>query len=109
MFVDRHEVVRLPARLREPPFQKIIERLQVLDPPILTRPHLAQISTKFYELGVATHLYPLLPSKDLVDLPEHKPSSLGVELGQDRWLISTQAHQTHQRDFLLAGGSAWLR
>jgi len=34
--MDRHEVVSLPPGLREPPCQKLVKRLQCLQPPVLT-------------------------------------------------------------------------
>ena len=43
MFVYRHQVVGFPSGLRKPPLQKLIERLQVLQPPVLTGTHFAQV------------------------------------------------------------------
>src|SRR5690348_3707657 len=52
MFVNGHQVISRPAWLREVPLQKLIKRLQVLDPPVLTRSHLAQIPSHLHELDV---------------------------------------------------------
>ena len=65
--MDRHQVVGLPPRLRKPPLQKFVEGLQVLQPPVLPRPDLAEIAAQFHELGVALGLFPLLPRQNLVD------------------------------------------
>src|ERR1039458_8639810 len=55
--MDRHQVIGLPPRPRKPPFQELIERFQVLQPPVLSRPHLAQIarpsSTNFVSRSVS--------------------------------------------------------
>src|SRR5207302_716016 len=53
MLVDGHQVVRLPSRFREPPRQELVKRSQVLQPPVLSSPHLAQISAQVDEAGVA--------------------------------------------------------
>jgi len=45
VLVNGHEVVHLLSRLREVPFQKLIEGLQVLHPRVLSRLYLAQLST----------------------------------------------------------------
>jgi hypothetical protein len=37
VLMNRHEVVSFPPGLREPPRQKLIKRLQCLQPPVLTR------------------------------------------------------------------------
>src|ERR1019366_9282390 len=80
VFVDRHQVVRLPPRLRETPLQKLVETLQTLQPPVLSRPHLAEIAPQFEELGVALRLLPLLPRQNLVNLAQYEYGSATIEL-----------------------------
>ena len=44
MFVDGQQVLRLHSRFREPPLQEFVKRFQILQPPVVSRPHLAQVS-----------------------------------------------------------------
>jgi hypothetical protein len=53
LFVNRHQVVRLPPGLREPALQELIERLQLLQPPVLAGADLAQVLAQFHEPGIA--------------------------------------------------------
>src|ERR1019366_4464919 len=39
LFVNRHQVIRFPSGLGEPALQELIERLQLLQPPVLAGPH----------------------------------------------------------------------
>ena len=66
--MDRHEVVRLPPGFREPPRQKLVERLQLLQPPVLSRPDFTQVTSQFYEPGIPLGFRPPLPRQDLVNL-----------------------------------------
>ena len=80
--MDRHQVVSFPPRLREPPRQKLIERLQILQSPVLPRPHFTQVTSQFYEPGVPLSLRTSLPGQDLIDLGQHEQGPFAIELGQ---------------------------
>jgi hypothetical protein len=62
------------------PGQKVIEGLQVLQPPILPRPHFIQIPSQFHEPGVPLGFGPPLPGQDLVDLGQNEQSPPGLSL-----------------------------
>ena len=71
VLVDGHQVVPLPSRFPEPPCQEVVKRTHVLQPPVLPRPHFAEIPAKLDETGVALHLsLSAFPRQDLVDLGE---------------------------------------
>src|SRR5208282_505643 len=108
VLVDRHQVVRLPSRFRKPPRQKLVERLQVLEPPVLSRSHLAQIPAEIDEARVPLHLFLSFPRQDLVDLGQNEKSALATELRGHRWIPSKQVRQTDQ-DRLLACALGRLR
>src|SRR6185369_4260829 len=80
VLMDRHEVVRLPPGLREPPRQKFVKGLQFLQPPVLTCPHFAQISPQFYKPGISLCFRAPLPSQDLVDFGQNEQSPFAIEL-----------------------------
>src|ERR1700730_11338490 len=101
MLVDGHQVERLPSRLREPPRQELVKRLQAFEPPVLTGPHLAQIPAQIDEAGVALHLFLLFPRQDLVDLRQNKEGTLAIKLRRHRHRPKTKVRQTDQ-DRLLA-------
>ena len=106
--MDRHEVISLPPRLRKPPRQKLIKGLQFLQPPILTRPHFAQVSTQFYEPRIPLGFRPPLPGQNLVDLSQNEQSPFAIELGQHGRILSTQARQANQGLLLLGAARAPL-
>src|SRR5205807_7440371 len=62
--------------------------------------HFAQIASELDKAGIFLRLFALLPSQDLIDLGEHEPSPLAVQLGRKRRMFSNSAHQANQ-DFLL--------
>jgi hypothetical protein len=63
----------------KPSLQKFIERLQVLQPPVLTRPYLAQIPAQIDEACVALDFF----------LPSHaRVSSILVRTKRARWRLS---------------------
>src|SRR6185369_17254088 len=82
VLMDRHEVIRLPPRFREPSRQKLVKGLQFLQPPVLPRPHFTKVSSQFYEPSVPLCFRAPLPSQDLVDLGQNEQSSFAIELGQ---------------------------
>src|SRR5205807_459596 len=82
MLVDGHQVVRFPSRLREPPRQELVERLQVLQSPVLSRSHFAEIPTEVDKSGVPLCLFLPFPGQDLVDSRQNEEGSLAIEF---RW------------------------
>src|SRR5690242_15727307 len=105
MFMYGHQVVGFAPRLREPPLQEIIEGRQLLEPPVLTRPHLTQITPKLNEASVLFRFLSPLPTEDLVNLRQHEHCTFLVQLRRHRRCPSTQVRQTHQGSELLGGGS----
>src|SRR5207245_5203467 len=85
------------------------KRLQVLQPPVLSCAHFAQISSQLHKAGVFLRLFALLPGQDLIDFGEYELGSPTVELGQHRRIPSNEARQANQAVLLLAAGSAWPR
>src|SRR5207253_10903107 len=98
--MDRHQVIGFSSRFGKPPLQKLVKRFQVLQPPVLPRPYFAQIATELDKAGIFLRLFALLPSQDLIDLGEHEPSTLAVQLGRKRRMFSNYAQQANQ-DFVL--------
>src|SRR5271157_3538351 len=90
------KVAGLPSGLREPALQELIERLQVLQPPVLASPDFAQVLAEFYELGIALVLVPCLPGQDLVDLAEYNHGPAAIELRRHGRTPSKQVRQTDQ-------------
>jgi hypothetical protein len=86
--MDRHQVVRLPSRLRKPSFQELVEGLHVFDPPVLSCPHFAQVTPEFNEPGIPLGFLLLFSSQNLVDLREHEQGSPAIELGQHGRVVS---------------------
>jgi hypothetical protein len=66
--MDRHQLISVPARLREPSFQEFVEGLHVLHPPILSRANFAQITSELDEARVAFDFLLFSPGKNLVDV-----------------------------------------
>src|SRR5207253_9820892 len=91
VLVDGHEVISLTPRLRESPFQEFVEGFHVLQPPVLSRSHFTQITTKFDKASVPFRLLPLFPSQDFVDFGKHEQSSPAIQLGQHRRIPTKQA------------------
>src|SRR6516162_8709209 len=60
-FVNRHQVVGLPPGLRKASLQELIERGQVLQPPVLSSPYFTQVLAEFNKLRVAVVLVPGFP------------------------------------------------
>jgi hypothetical protein len=79
--MNRHEVVSLPPGLREPPRQKLVKRLQFLQPPVLPRPDFTQVPSQFNEAGVPFGFRPPFPGQDLVNLGQNEQGPLGLSLG----------------------------
>src|SRR5712691_2269118 len=109
MLVNGHEVISLAPRFRKASCQKLVEGLQILQAPVLPRPHLAQVSSEFHKPGIALCLPPPLPCQNLIDLGEPEQGPLAIQLGQ-HWRIPTkQARQANQVVLLLAAAPERLR
>ena len=80
MLVYGHQVIRLPPGFREPSLQELVKRFQILHPPVLSRPHFAQATPQFNELGVTLCLFALLPRQNLVNFGQHEQRALTIEL-----------------------------
>ena len=109
MFVYRHQVVRLPARFREPPLQKLVEGLQVFQPPVLPSSYFAEISAELYEFCIAFRFVALLPGEDLIDLRQHEQCAFSIKLRQHGRIPSTQARQANQVALLRDASPRQLR
>lgn len=72
--------------------QEFVERLQVFQAPVLSRPHLAQLSAQFHEPDVLPRLFVVLPSQDFVSLGEDELRQLRLHMRTFR----NQARQPHQ-------------
>ena len=81
LFVNRHEVIGFPSRFGEFLLQKLIEGLQIVDSPILTGPHFAEVAAQLYKAGIPLPLRRPFPVQNLVDLLEHKQSSTLIQSG----------------------------
>src|ERR1039458_6559062 len=96
MFVNRHQVVRFSSGLRKPALQELIKRLQVLQPPVLGRPHLTEVLAQVHKPGITLVLMPCLPGQDRVDLVQHQLGAAAIELGRHGRTPSKQVRQTDQ-------------
>src|SRR5882762_5490937 len=68
VFVDGHQVIRLAPGLWELSFEELIKRTNVVHPPVLSCPNLAQIAAQFDKLRIPFADGCLLPSQNLIDL-----------------------------------------
>src|ERR1039458_9838657 len=97
VLVDGHQVVGLASGFRELPLQELVERTDVVHPPVLSCPNLAEIAAEFDELRIPFSIGGLLPSQDLVDLREYKHGTPAIELRSHQSpSVSRQAHQANQ-------------
>src|SRR4029077_10501283 len=87
---------KLSASIPGRPLQKLIEGLEILQPPVLTRPDFAQIPSQFNEAGVPLGFRSPFPGKDLIDLGQHEQGPSTVELGRHWRVPKTQARQASQ-------------
>src|SRR5713101_7975309 len=74
----------------------MVKRLQVLQPPVQSRPHLAEIPAELDKAGVPLCLFLPFPRQNLVDFGEDKQCSLAIELRGHRRKPSKQVRQTDQ-------------
>ena len=79
ILVDGHQVIGLPARFRESLLKELIKRFQVLQPPVLSCPNLAQILPELDEPHVPLLVLRLLPGENLIDLVKDKQGPPAIE------------------------------
>ena len=70
--MDRHQVISLSSRLGKPPLQKLVERFQVFQSPVLASSDFAEVTPQLDEAGIPIRLVSPLPSQDLVDLGQNE-------------------------------------
>src|ERR1700751_3149015 len=105
MLVDREQIVCLSARFRKSLLEEFVERLQVFEPPILPGSHLTEILPEFDESLIALMLLRLLPSQNLIDLPENDKGPPAVEFGRHHGSsVNPQVRTANQDRLLLAFG-----
>ena len=80
MLVDGHQVVGLASRAWESLLEKLIEGLEIVEPPVLPGSHLTQVAAELHKPGIALPIDGLLPAQDFIDLGQHKQSPASVEL-----------------------------
>src|SRR6266852_3423601 len=102
MLVDRHQVVGFSPRSRKALLQKFIERLQVLQSPVLPCPNLAQVLPHLHKPRVLLLLFALLPAQDLIDLAEDEDRPPTIQFRcHGSPSVSPQARQANQDHSLL--------
>ena len=72
LLVNRHQVIGFPSRLGKFLLQKLFKRLQIVDPPVLTGPHFAEIATQLDKALVPLPLGRPFPVQNLVELLQHE-------------------------------------
>src|SRR6266850_3182962 len=102
MVVDRHQVIGLSPRFRKALLKKFIERLQVLQSPVLPCPNLAQALPQLHKPRVLLLLFGLLPTQDLIDLAqdEDRPPTIQFRC-HGSTSVNPQARQANQDRSLL--------
>src|SRR5271168_3794635 len=106
LLVNCHQVIRLPPALGEFLLQKLIKRLQIVHPPVLTGPHLAQVAAKLHKTGVSLLLRRPFPVQNLIDLFQYEQGATVIQLGCHWWRPATpQIGQSNQGRSLPVGES----
>src|SRR5713101_1632054 len=102
MLVDRHQVIGFSPRAGKALLQKFIERLQVLQSPVLPCPNLAQVLPQLHKPRVLLLLFGLLPAQDLIDLAqdEDRPPTIQFRCHGSS-SVNPQARQANQGRSLL--------
>ncbi len=77
MLMNGHQVVSFPPGFGKPFLQELIEGFEIVEPPVLPGPDLAQVATELHKPGIALPIDGLLPAQDLIDLGQHEQSSCG--------------------------------
>src|SRR6266404_8376502 len=108
MLVDRHQVIGFPTRFRKALLKKFIERLQVLQSPVLPCPNLAQALPQLHKPRVLLLLFGLLPTQDLIDLAqdEDRPPTIQFRC-HGSTSVNPQARQANQDRSLLVCEQGW--
>src|SRR5713101_6964404 len=102
MLVDRHQVIGFSPRAGKALLQKFIERLQVLQSPVLPCPDLAQVLPQLHKPRVLLLLFALLPAQDLIDLAEDEDRPPTIQFRcHGSPSVNPQARQANQDCSLL--------
>src|SRR6266852_5940499 len=102
MLVDRHQVIGFSTRFRKALLQKFIERLQVLQSPVLPCPNLAQALPQLHKPRVLLLLFGLLPAQDLIDLAQDEDCPPTIQFRcHGSASVNPQARQANQGRSLL--------
>src|SRR6266446_619606 len=102
MLVDRHQVIGFPTRFRKALLKKFIERLQVLQSPVLPCPNLAQVLPQLHKSRVLLQLFVLLPTQDLIDLAQDEDRPPAIQFRcHGSSSVNPQARQANQDRSLL--------
>src|SRR6266849_10249653 len=110
MLVDRHQVIGFSTRFRKALLQKFIERLQVLQSPVLPCPDLAQVLPQLHKPRVLLLLFALLPTQDLIDLAQDEDRSPTIQFRcHGSPSVNPQARQANQGRSLLPSAPASCR
>jgi hypothetical protein len=80
MLVNGRQGVGFAPRFRELPLQEFVEGPQVVYPPVLPCPDLAQITPQLHEASVSLMVRVLLPGQDLLDLGQYEQDPSAIEL-----------------------------
>src|SRR5579863_719393 len=93
---------------RELQLQKLIERTEVVDPPVLPGSDFAEVLTQVHESGISFPSAGLVPSQDLIDLQENQGSTPPIQFHRQGLVpITGQGRQSNQGRLLLAGEPGW--
>src|SRR6185437_905031 len=96
LLVNGHEVVGFSAGLGEAFFKELVKRGQVLEPPVLSCPHLAEVLSQLDKAHIPLLFFSPFPSEDLVNLVQDQQSAPSVEICLHRCSVSPQARQANQ-------------
>src|SRR5579872_6299356 len=110
VLVNRHQVISLTTRVREAFLEEFIEGAELVKPPVLSCPNLAEVAPEIDEFPIPFALHPFLPSQDLLNPGEHKQGSPAIELRRHQRLpVNPQAGQANQGHLLRVDERAWIR
>src|SRR5215469_14363491 len=104
--MDSEQVIRFSPGFWKTLLQEFIEGFQILEPPVLSGSHLAEILAQFDEALVAFVLLGLLPGQDLINFPQDQERSLAIEFGSHKGpRVNPQVRPANQGSSLLVGES----
>src|SRR5271156_3828198 len=106
LLVYRHQVISLPPGFGEFLLQKLIKRLQVVHPPVLSCPYFTQIAAQFHKARVPLLLHRPFPVQNLIDLLQYKQGATAIQFRCHWWRPATpQIGQANQGRSLPVGES----